>query len=362
MSAKIHSLNKPSRKVSRTPATFTVGTAPDGEQRISFLAPPTLPLRLVLPGGITLEHTHPKVLGMAAAIAGVRIVDAKASTLSQGTVRLYAAHNRAKLPPIHESSYELGYWERQSLDAFQYGLEHGTDASRLSNWEFDRLLEDWPAALGLVPLEMRVIERPVPGVFNEKGDALTKAEMARRAEGGGFNAKTFIEESLKALERGPVSAEGVTLYSDAANEEPDAPVVFSGQSELEMRRIIEDLGLDRMPFTVAEYAGVVEYFDWFNQATGKYLSLYEKLCKKNPQFIRELHKSNVESAEQFFPHWAEPLALFLSEKHAELKAHHQKFQFVEYLGRWWTWSIKHDDNKAAGRPTEEAPSPLQVTH
>ena len=100
MSAKIHSLNKPSRKVSRTPATFTVGTAPDGEQRISFLAPPTLPLRLVLPGGITLEHTHPKVLGMAAAIAGVRIVDAKASTLSQGTVRLYAAHNRAKLPRV----------------------------------------------------------------------------------------------------------------------------------------------------------------------------------------------------------------------------------------------------------------------
>lgn len=191
------------------------------------------------------------------------------------------------------------------------------------------------------------------GVCVEKAPPVKPPKRAAGKKPSGLVAKSFIEESLKALERGPVDAEGVTAYSDAANDEPDAPVVFSGQSELQMRRIIEDLGLERMPFTVAEYEGVLEYFDWFEQATGKHLTAYTTA----PHLIVSLHVHELNFARERRPHWAPALELYLQEKGAELKDYHAKHRFVEYLGAWWVWSEKRDDDIRAKRAVDEAACP-----
>jgi hypothetical protein len=200
-----------------------------------------------------------------------------------------------------------------------------------------------------------VVKQPTPA----KPKKAAK-QRAAKEKPPSFNAQAFLAQRLQELEDGPIKAEGVTLYSDAANDESEAPVVFSGDSEVEMRQLVGELKLDRMPMTMAEYAGVVEYCDHLFEASGKYFSIYEKLRKKNSPILSGLHKSRIDSAKLRYPHWAEPMALFFAEKHDELKAHHRKYQFVEYLGRWWAWSSRHDDNKEAGLETkEEAPSPIQ---
>lgn len=168
-----------------------------------------------------------------------------------------------------------------------------------------------------------------------------------------IDAKAFLEESLKALEDGPVNAKGVTLYSDVANDEPDAPVVFSGEAELQMRRLVEILGLERMPFTMAEYAGVLDYWSWFEDAKSEAIVN----IKPDAQFTAALYENNLRFTEERRPDWAKPLRLFLQSDQQALKAYHQALPFVEYLGKWWVWSEKREDAIRDDLPFDEGSRP-----
>ena len=194
-------------------------------------------------------------------------------------------------------------------------------------------------------------KRPSPKRPTHPVTAKTKNAGSKRSSG--LDAKAFLENALQQLENGPVDRKGVTAYSDAANDEPDAPVVFTGESELQMRRIIDKLSLERMPFTVAEYQGVLEYLDWFQDASGEKLTAYTKA----PHLMVGHHKGAVNFARKHFPHWAKPMELYVQNKMEELKAYHAKHRFVEYLGAYWVWSEKRDEDIRAKRPVDDAPGP-----
>jgi hypothetical protein len=203
------------------------------------------------------------------------------------------------------------------------------------------------------------MERLEPGVFDEQGNIMPPSEIARRARfgrmlGGTSSIQEFFEQSAEKLEQEPVNAEGVTLYSDVANDEPDAPVTFSAESELQMRGIVEKLGLERMPFTVAEYAGVLEYLDWLEYKKGEEFFF----SNADPEFKQSLYAVRVECAWESRPAWATPLELYLAGKSEELKAHHARHRFVEYLGKWWVWFAKREDDIREGNSIDHEGRPF----
>ena len=83
--------------------------------------------------------------------------------------------------------------------------------------------------------------------------------------------KKSVEALLNPIEDTALNFdEIIRLMGDsAANGDNADPVVYEGESEIQMRRMIAKYGFDRLPLTYGEMQGLIHYSDHLELITGR---------------------------------------------------------------------------------------------
>jgi hypothetical protein len=167
MNAKTLMRSSPVKPVSR-PATLTV--FPLSRAEAKRMKEPYARLSLLIADNITLQHEGHWALGLAAAIAGVRIPDVKGPHLPEGGFRLHTSRSLWQQAQRHWHDLKLPSDVTYAVLRFHNGMLSALHSQTLAQSAFERVLEDeWPQALALVPEELRVITHLEPAVFGKDG-------------------------------------------------------------------------------------------------------------------------------------------------------------------------------------------------
>ncbi len=114
----------------------------------------------------------------------------------------------------------------------------------------------------------------------------------------------------------------------AANGDNNDPLVLEGAAELQLRKLIARIGFDRLPLTMGELQGLLEYFNMLESATGEALTAPEHAQKR-----ASWHQVALATCEQYFPAWAPAMRLYIAGNIAELRALHHREDTLTKLGR-----------------------------
>lgn len=115
------------------------------------------------------------------------------------------------------------------------------------------------------------------------------------------------------------------MGDSAANGDKNDPVVLTGSAELAMRQLIAHYGFDRLPLTIGELYGFMDYADKLDSASGA------RFCPED-----ELHlwrKGSFSVWKRKYPELMPAIELFCAGNLSELKALHVREHTMEKLGK-----------------------------
>jgi len=143
------------------------------------------------------------------------------------------------------------------------------------------------------------------------------------------------KDDMAARVNGPppgldIDFESITRLVDedsAANGDNNDPLVLEGVAELQLRKLTTRLGFDRLPLTMGELQGLLEYFNMLESATGEALTAPEHAQKR-----ASWHQVSLATCEQYFPALVPAMRLYIAGNIDGLRALHQREDTLTKLG------------------------------
>jgi len=112
----------------------------------------------------------------------------------------------------------------------------------------------------------------------------------------------------------------------AANGDKNDPIVLQGSAETQLRRIIAEFGFDRLPLTLGEFNGLLDYCLRLDSVAGNHQS----------EEIRESWQlSSLKVCAKHEPEKLEAAKLYCARDRTALLACHKANKTLETLGRDW---------------------------
>lgn len=116
------------------------------------------------------------------------------------------------------------------------------------------------------------------------------------------------------------------LGDSAANGDKNDPVVFSGQTELALRRLAQRYGFERLPLTYGELNGFLDYVVFMHGASTDDIRKYPVQCAA-------WQRAALENCEECRPQWLEALKLYIADDRKALTAYHTRHDVMRTLGQ-----------------------------
>lgn len=138
--------------------------------------------------------------------------------------------------------------------------------------------------------------------------------------------KQSVEEILTPI-KDDLSFEGITrlMGDSAANGDNTDPVVYEGESEIQMRRMTAKYGFDRLPLTYGELQGLIKYTDKLELITGR------RSFPADEQAIWQQGSFRV--SKRLHPEIIPAATLYAADDIAGLKALHTREDTLKVLGK-----------------------------
>lgn len=305
MPSKVLQLRPAAKKPPRRTAKVTLHDFPKGHRRGSNEYPP---LTVNVSGHLEMRHLDHRVLGAAAAIAGVRTYTVLGPGLPQEGVRIPAIANIGSVALNRWQALKLPERFHYALLRFHHGLRDALRTSRLHDLEGT---EELRQALTLVPEAMRVQEVLTPKVYDDDGNILSATAIARKARHDAF-LNAFKEGRL--LQPGLIplrfSDEGVVRLTqeDKVPRAEDSVVFDQAGAAQEVRAMLQAIGIPKMPETIAQYVGLkriafdlayeIDYYQnrFTPQSRKKFLGQMDTMWKDGSELLLAVLEKRLDDA------------------------------------------------------------------
>ncbi len=123
----------------------------------------------------------------------------------------------------------------------------------------------------------------------------------------------------------------IRLMGDsAANGDGSDPVVIQGKSELAIRHLMAEFCIPRMPLTIAEYYGLIEYVQLLFCAAGA------SVCPNDDEHRREWQSNSIRIYSEAYPEHEKAFPLYCAGEKKKLLSWHKKSNILERLAKGYS--------------------------